>query len=316
LPKRYVVKRDTFHYKWSRSHKPVLYIRPGDKVTFEINEVTSWQITRQSSPEDLTKLDAEKFYPLAGPIYVEGVRPGDALSVEVLDVRTDEWGWSAIIPGFGLLEEFKEPYLWIWDLTKKRYAEFKGGIRIPLSPFCGVMGVAPAEEGFFEVMPPGRHGGNMDIRHLTKGSRLLLPVFVEGGLFSVGDVHAAQGDGEVCVTAIESPGEATLAFDVVRNANLPSPLYYAPPPREPRGGYLVATGISSDLLEATKLAVRHMIEYLEAKQGLTKNEAYVLCSVAGDLRVHEVVDRPNWVVGLMLPQALAGKGRRAQGKAR
>jgi acetamidase/formamidase len=307
LPIRNIIKRGTFHYKWSRSHRPALYIRPGDKVTFEINEVTSWQITKQSTAQDLTKLDAEKFYPLAGPVYVEGARPGDALSVEILEVRTDEWGWSAIIPGFGLLEEFKEPYLWIWDLEDKRYAEFKGGLRIPLNPFCGVMGVAPAEEGFFEVMPPGRHGGNMDIRHLVKGSKLLLPVFVEGALFSVGDVHAAQGDGEVCVTAIECPGEATLGFDVIRGANLPSPLFFAKQVREPRGEYVTATGISNDLMEAAKLAVRHMIEYLQAELNLTKEEAYILCSVAGDLRIHEVVDRPNWVVGLMLPQAIASR---------
>lgn len=300
---RHRIGRDQFHYKWSRQHKPAAYVRPGDRVLFEVNEVTSWQVTRTSTAEALTSLSAEKFYPLAGPVYVEGARPGDVLVVEVLRVSCAEWGWSGIIPGFGLLEEFKAPYLYIWDLGEGRYARFVKGIRVPLAPFCGVMGVAPKEEGYFEVMPPGLHGGNMDIRHLTRGSTLYLPVLVEGALFSLGDVHAAQGDGEVCVTAIECPGEAEVRLDVLKGAGIRAPSFRARF-RQARGALYTTAGIGPDLMEAAKQAVRAMIQELIERLGLSAEEAYVLCSVAGDLRIHEVVDRPNWVVGFSLPERL------------
>lgn len=300
MPKFHRVKAKTFHYLWNKRHKPVLYVKPGDQVTFELNEVTSWQINKSSSPEDLTKLDSSKFYPLAGPIYVEGAKPGDALVVSIMRTKTVDWGWSAILPGLGVLEEFNEPFLWRWNLKNGKYAHFKNGINIPIRPFCGVLGVAPAEDGQFEVMPPGRHGGNMDIRHLTAKSKVKLPVWVDGALFSVGDCHAAQGDGEVCVTAIECAGEATLKFELARNANLQAPQYWTNGDRRPTKGYFATTGIAPDLMEATKQSVRNMVSYLSKEHGLTSQEAYILCSVAGDVRIHEVVDKPNWVVGTMI----------------
>lgn len=301
MPRGTVVKADTFHYKWSRSHTPVLHIKPGESVTFQVNEVTSSQVSRKSAADDLANLDAEKFYPLAGPVSVEGARPGDALVVDVIRVKTANWGWSGIVPDLGLLEEFDKPYLWIWNLRDGRYAPFKNGIRVPIKPFCGVYGVAPPEEGYFDVMPPGKHGGNMDIRHLTGGSRLLLPVWVEGGLFSVGDVHAAQGDGEVCVTAIECPGEVTLRFDVMRGEKIVSPHYLVAGDRVGPRGLYCTTGIAPDLWEATKISLRNMIDHLTREYNLTREEAYVLCSVSADLRIHEVVDKPNWVVGTLIP---------------
>jgi acetamidase/formamidase len=297
LPSIHRIKLDTYHYKWNKSHKPVLSIKPGDTVTFEINDVSSWQITKDSTVEDLKEMDWSKTYPLAGPVYIEGALPGDSLVVEVKEVKVGDFGWSAIIPGFGLLEEFTEPYLYKWDLKNKRIANFKKGIKIPIRPFCGVLGVTPPERGSFDVMPPGKHGGNMDIRHLTAGSRLELPVWVEGGLFSTGDVHAAMGDGEVCVSAIECPGVATLRFGVKKREHLRWPRYFAKGEGQSRRGYYVATGIAPDLMDATKESVRNMIGYLAKGLGLSKEEAYVLCSVAADLRVHELVDQPNWVVG-------------------
>jgi len=295
------IKLDTFHYKWDREHKPVLSIRPGDTVTFEINEVTSWQLTEKSDLEDLRNLDESKLYPLAGPVYVEGARPGDSLVVEVKDVRTGDFGWSAIIRGLGVLEEFQEPYLYKWHLKGRRFARFVKGIRVPIRPFCGVMGVAPPQDGSFDAMPPGKHGGNMDIKHLTVGSRVELPVWVDGALFSTGDLHAAMGDGEVCVTAIECPGTATFRFGLKRNAGLEWPRYFAKGEERAKKGYYVATGIAPDLMLATKESVRNMIGWLTATYGLSREEAYVLCSVAADVRVHEVVDQPNWVVGTMIP---------------
>ena len=314
MPRGNVIRRDTFHYKWSKDHKPLLHVKPGDRVTFEVNEVTSWQITKDSRPDDLAGIDVEKFYPLAGPVSIDGAKPGDALIVDVVDVKTADWGWSGIIPGFGLLDEFDKPYLHIWDLENGRNASFTKGIKVPIRPFCGVHGVAPAHEGYFDVMPLGPHGGNMDNRHLVAGSRIFLPVFAKGGLFSVGDVHAAQGDGEVCVTAIECPGEVTLRFDLSRGMNLRSPHYLIASDERRRGGLYGTTGIANDLWEATKLSVRNMIDHLTSTYGLTREEAYVLCSVSADLRIHEVVDRPNWVVGTLVPLSIfprsAAKGSR------
>ncbi len=293
---------ETFHYKWSNAHKPVLRVGDGDTVTFEINDVWSWEIGKNSTSRDLTRLDPEKLYPLAGPVYIEGARPGDALVAEVLDVSIGDFGWTVITPGFGILEEFKEPYLHKWDLKNKGFATFKHGIRIPINPFCGVMGVAPKESGVFEVAPPGKHGGNMDIKHLTRGSFVKIPVWVPGAVFSVGDVHAAMGDGEVCISAIECAGTAKLRFRLERDARLRWPQYFTRGESRSKKGYCTATGIAPDLMTATKESVRNMIDYLMRSHDLTREEAYILCSVSADIRVHEVVDKPNWVVGTMISQ--------------
>ena len=300
------MKLDTYHYLWSRRHRPALEISPGDRVRFQVGEVTSSQLTRNSGGDDIAKLDSAKFYPLAGPVSVKGAKVGDALAVDVLNVETANWGWSAVIPGLGALEDFTEPFLWKWKISKGRnWVPFKNGLKVRLRPFCGVMGVAPAAEGFVEAMPPGNHGGNLDTRHLTAGSRLLLPVWVDGGLFSVGDIHAAQGDGEVCVTAIECPGEVTLRFDLAKGAKLDSPHYFTAQEKD-RERYYATTGIASDLMEASKVAIRAMINALTKSAALTKEEAYIFCSVAGDLRIHEVVDKPSWVVGFMISQYCLG----------
>ena len=299
----YKVERDTFHYLWNKKHKPVVHVKSGDPVKFEVNEVASWQITKESKKNDLAKLNEKKLYPLSGPVYIEGALPGDALAISIEKVKTSDWGWSAILPGHGLLPEFKKPYLWIWDLSSDDgYANFARGIKVPLRPFCGVMGVAPRKSGSFSVMPPGSHGGNMDIKHLTEGSKLILPVWNKGALFSVGDMHATQGDGEVCVTAIECPGEVTLRFDLIKSAKISSPRYFTHSGKEPKeGSHFVTTGISPDLMDASRQAVRNMIEHLSRHHNLSREEAYILCSVAADLRIHEIVDSPNWVVGLGMP---------------
>jgi acetamidase/formamidase len=165
------VTRDKYHYYWSKNHAPVLEINSRERVTFQVQEVTSSQLTQKSTSDDIAKLDESKFYPLAGPVRVKDAAVGDALEVEVLKVDTANWGWSAIIPGLGTLEEFKEPYLKAWKISDKMWVNFKKGLRVKYKPFCGVMGVAPPSEGLTEVMPPGNHGGNIDVRHLTAGSR-------------------------------------------------------------------------------------------------------------------------------------------------
>ncbi len=291
----------TFHYNWDKSHKPAISIRPGDEVTFEINEVTSWQLREDSTVEVVESLDLSKLYPLAGPVYVEGAEPGDTLVVEVKEVETGDYGWSAIVKGLGLLDEFQEPFLYIWDLRNKKFTNFTRGIKVPIRPFCGVMGVALPSKGPLDVLPPGKNGGNMDIRQLTAGSVLELPVWVEGALFSTGDLHAAMGDGEVCVTAIECPGTATFKLGLKKRTNLKWPRYFTKGDEKPTRGSYVATGIGPDLMEATKDSVRNLVKHLVSSYELSPQEAYVLCSVAADLRIHEIVDQPNWVVGAMIP---------------
>lgn len=296
----YKIGKDTFHYKWSKSHRPVLSVKPGDTVKFEINDVGSWQITSEWKSEDMARFDSEKLYPLSGPIFVEGAKPGDSLVVDVLDVKNGGFGWTSIAPDLGVLEEFNAYYLYKWRLADSKFAHFEKGIKVPIRPFCGVMGVAPPEEGLFDVAPPGRHGGNLDVRHLTSGSSLELPVWVDGALFSTGDLHAAMGDGEVCISAIECAGTAKFRFSLKRDTNLKWPRFYTKGDERARKGYYTATGIADDLMEATRESVRNMIGYLTKQYSLTREDAYVLCSVAADVRVHEVVDKPNWVVGTMI----------------
>lgn len=305
MPRSHLVKRESYHYLWSKNHPPVLQVNPGDRVTFQVNEVTSSQLTEKSTVADINRLDMSKFYPLAGPVRIRGAEAGDALVVDIVRVQTADWGWSTIIPGLGLLGEFTEPYLWKWKIGKGEWISFKNGLRVRKRPFCGVMGVAPPGDQFTEPMPPGNHGGNVDVRHLVAGSRLLLPIWVDGGLFSVADLHAAQGDGEVCVSAIECAGEVTLRFGLLRNLQLEVPQYFTARETRPGRSY-VTTGIGPDLMEACRQAVRGMINALTDCAGLSREEAYVFCSVAADLRVHEIVDRPNWVVGFMIAQDCLG----------
>lgn len=296
------------HYKWDNSIPPTAVIDPGDTVVFNLKEVSDGQVTPSSNAEDLTELDLNKLYPLGGPIYVNGAKPGDVLAVEILRFRVKDWGWSGILPGFGLLaEEFNRPYLRHWDLSEGTRTMFKPGIFVPIEPFCGTMGVAPPEKGSHPPMPPGKFGGNMDIRHLTEGATLLLPVWVEGGLFSCGDCHAAQGDGEVCVTGIESPMEVTVRFGLRKGWSIPEPQFVTKGPltrKTDEKGYYATTGIHSDLLEAARKATKAMIDYLVRGYEMTPEEAYVLCSTAMDLRVSEVVDKPNWIITAYMPQSI------------
>lgn len=301
----YFIGRETFHTKWDNSLPPAIEIDSGDVVVCETEEVTGGQITPASSAADLGNIDFDRIYPLAGPIYVRGAEPGDVLAVEILALRPLEWGWTGVLPTLGLLpDDFPEPALHIWDLTNLNYADFKPGIRIPLDPFCGTMGVAPAEPGQHFVLPPGKFGGNMDIRHLNAGNTLLLPVQVPGALFSAGDCHAAQGDGEVCVTGIECPMRFELRFTVHKGRSIQEPRFICRGPLNPKwegGGYYATTSVGPDLFVGAQNAIRYMIDHLVHEYDLSPVEAYMLCSVAVDLKISEIVDAPNWIVSAYLP---------------
>jgi acetamidase/formamidase len=301
------IARDQWHLAWDHSIAPVARIASGDTIEIDALDASCGQIGEGATVQAIRTLDFSRVDQVNGPVYVEGARPGDTLQVEFLDLTPASWGWTAIIPGFGLLaDEFPEPALKMWRLIDG-WAEFAPGIRIPLEPFCGEIGLAPGEPGAHSTIPPYRHGGNMDTKHLTRGATLYLPVEVEGALFSLGDGHAAQGDGEVCGTAIETPMRATVRLTVRKDHAVAQPEFITGGPLTPRTNtapYYVTDGIAPDLMDATRAAVRHMIAHLERSYGLSRADAYMLCSVAVDLKLCEVVDAPNWVVGAFLPQSI------------
>lgn len=298
------------HFGWSNANPPVIRIAPGESIEFNPADSSGGQITAQSTLEDLAKLDFAKVNPVAGPVYVDGAEPGDAIKVTLLAFTPSGWGWTANIPGFGLLaDQFKDPalHLWKYDPSTMTPAMYGPGGRVPLKPFCGTIGLAPAEPGQHSIVPPRRVGGNMDIRDLAAGTELYLPVEVKGGLFSVGDTHATQGDGEVCGTAIESPCAVAARFDLIKGANLTFPRFTTrgPVARHMDGkGYEATTGIGPDLFEAARHAVKGMVDLLSKRHKMSAVDAYMLCSVAGDLRVSEIVDMPNWVVSFYFPRVV------------
>jgi acetamidase/formamidase len=303
----HVFPEDKIHFKWDNRIEPGLEVSSGDTVVYSLKDVTDGQITQSSSHDVIERMDWDRVYPLAGPLSIKGAEAGDVIEAEMLDIHTKGWGWSAIIPGFGLLEEFNEPKLKIWDLSNGDFTYFNKGIKIPLDPFCGTMGVAPSDRETREVMPPGRHGGNMDIRHLTKGSKLFLPVQVDGGLFSVGDGHAAQGDGEVCVTAIEAPLDASIKFKLHKKMKINTPHFVTPGPltsKYDEAGYYATVGISNDLMEAAQEATSSLLDYVCRTRGLERWEAYMLCSIVADLKISEIVDKPNYIVSAYLPLSI------------
>src|SRR5437016_7866214 len=266
--------RGRVHYKWDNSIAPAIEIAAGDVVHFETEEVTDGQITPGCPASDLAGIDFDRLYPLAGPVSVRGAEPGDVLEVEMLSLRPLDWGWTGILPGLGLLaEDFTEPYIRHFDLTNGEYAELRQDIRIPIQPFCGTMGVATDEPGQHAVLPPTKGAGNIDTRHLGVGTKLYLPIFVPGAMFSAGDCHAAQGDGEVCVTGIECPMAFSLRFNVLKGHSIPPWQYrfVTPPgslqPRFDARGYFVHSALGPDLMENARNSVRYTIEWLVADHG-------------------------------------------------
>lgn len=301
---------EQIHKEWNNALPPRLTIDPGDTVVFDTRDAADRYYSRASTHDDVVRRGPFSGHPLTGPVRVRGARPGDTLVVEVLDVRPAlDWGWTAIRPGRGLLPEadFAKPYLNIWDLGDGRHARMGDRVVVPIEAFPGVMGVALDEPGGHSTMPPRRNGGNMDIRQLAAGATVYLPVLVEGALFSVGDAHAAQGDGEVCVTGIESPMYAALRFTLHADRPIPAPQYRtAPGALTPHvdNGFYGTTGVGPDLYVAAQEAVRAMIDHLSESYDLSREDAYVLSSLAVDLKISEVVDAGQYVVSAVLPLAI------------
>ena len=328
------------HNRWHPDLEPVAVVRPGDVLTLETRDGLDGQLTRASAHADCGALDLGLGHPLTGPVYVEGAGPGDVLEVELLAYETPDFGVNAVIPGFGFLDDlFAEPFLVPWDLdgAVARSVELPG-VAVPACVHAGVIGVAPShalleeqrareeriraaggpvadplpETAFpplaaagLRTIPPRENGGNIDIRRLVAGATLLLPVHVSGALLSLGDVHFAQGDGEVCGTGIEIEAAVTVRLGLRRAPRrVPRfPAYLAP--AQPGRARFATTGIpehdAMDLTAAARAALLAMIDWLEAEHGLSRPAAYCLCSACVDLHLSQVVDVPYPLVSALIP---------------
>jgi acetamidase/formamidase len=306
----HTIHKDCHHFGWDNSIEPVLSVGPGETVEISTVDSSGGQLTPDSTVNDLATLSFDKVNPVTGPIFIEGAAPGDAVALTFLDLKPSGWGWTANIPGFGLLaDQFPDPALHVWsyDAASLSPAAYGPGGRLPLKPMIGTVGLAPAESGVHSVVPPRRIGGNMDIRDNGIGTTLYLPVEVEGGLLSLGDTHAAQGDGEICGTALESPMDVAVKVDLLKAANLPYPRFETDGPvtrHLDTKGYQASTGIGEDLMIAARDAVSDMIDWITGTTGMPAVDAYMLCSVCGDLRISEIVDIPNWVVSFYFPKVV------------
>lgn len=298
----HTLSAEPIHSRWNRALPPRLTLSPGDVVHMECVDSSGTQVHPGMRVDEFLGIDRGRIHALTGPIFVEGAQAGDVLEVDVLEVAHKGWGWSSVVPGLGLLKErFPDPCLFHWKL--------QGGISrsltpavVPLRPFCGVMGVAPAEDGEFRTRPPGVFGGNMDVRELSAGATLYLPVLNPGALFSAGDAHAAQGDGEVSINGIECPADVTLRFRLHTGKPLAGPLLESHRPQAQEAEAWVVVESAPDVLAAARGATSRMIDLLMARWGFLEVHAYLLCSVAMNLRLSQVVNEPMFTVSAAMPK--------------
>jgi acetamidase/formamidase len=291
---------DRVHNAWDNAIEPVLELAPGDRIELDLLDAGGGQLTADSTSADVAGLDFGRVNPVTGPIRVAGAQPGDAVTVRVAELAVGEWGWTAVIPGFGLLaDDFPIPYLTISRISGG-FVTLPFGPRVPVLPMIGTLGVALPEPGAHPLVPPSRFGGNLDIRQLTAGATVRLPVGVPGALLSAGDAHAAMGDGEICGTGVETSATAVLEIGLEPGAAPANPVLRTAPEAQRTGSALATTGVAPDLMVATRDAARALIDEVVRATGLAPVEAYLLASVAADLKISEVVDAPNWVVSCHL----------------
>jgi acetamidase/formamidase len=294
------------HSRWNRALKPRLTIAEGDTVHISCVDSSGAQVKPGSTVQDFLAIDRGKIHALTGPIEVAGAKPGDVLEVNILEVRHLGWGWSSVITGLGFLKEhFRDPHLFHWTLEGDVTRSLNPAV-VPLRPFCGVMGVAPAEDGEFRTRPPGPFGGNLDVRELCTGATLYLPVFNDGALFSAGDAHAAQGDGEVCINGIECPVEVSLRFSLHRGHHLAGPMVESAESKSPDapGDAWIVVESDPDPLKAARAANLRMIDLLVSRWSFSPVDAYLLCSVAMKLRMSQVVNEPMITVSAAMPKCV------------
>lgn len=304
----HTLDRSFTYNRWSRDYPTRLCIESGDTVKIEMNDASDAQVHPKMTVAEYEQIDRTKIHALTGPIEVAGAEPGDRLKIEILSYEHEGWAWTSIVPGLGLLDEdFKDCFLHIWELEGTQTKSMPG-LTLDLSPFCGIIGVQREDTGEFATRPPGPFGGNMDVKHLVAGSTLYLPVFVPGAGLCAGDCHAAQGDGEVCINGMEAPMTVELKVTLEKDTPLSSPYIVTPgelvSPRyreKPFHGFIES---DENPREACKRVVRRAIQYLVDRLGLSKEQAYVTCSVVLDLKVSQLVNVPTTTVTGYLPEAI------------
>ena len=299
---QYSLTKDQTHNKFSRTIEPVLRVPSGAVIEAFTEDASDEQFSPASDVSALETLSFDPIHPLTGPVYVEGAQPGDVLKVTLHEIEIGSWGWTAIVPGFGFLaDQFTEPYLKTYEFAEGAdEVIFNDKIKVPVKPFPGVMGVAPDTDELLSTIPPRPNGGNMDDPHLTEGTTVYFPVFVEGALFSIGDAHVTQGMGEVCGTAIEAPMRFVYELEVMKGGRI------IPEPEYETDDYYAVTATATTIDEAAKKAVSYMVNYLVDEHGLDRNDAYALSSLAGDLQIAEVVDVPNMLVAMHISKSVLG----------
>ena len=347
----------TGHNRWHPDIAPVIRCEAGDEVVLETRDAFDGQMGPDATLDTVAAPNLDVVHPLTGPVYVEGAEPGDLLEVEILDVEPDRYGYTVQVPGFGFLRDaFPDPFKVSWDIAGgwATSADLPG-VRIPGSPFMGTIGLTPGHDllaattareqalldrgGFvlppspasaipsdprlaaegLRTVPPREQAGNVDIKQLGQGARLLIPVDTPGALFSAGDAHFAQGDCETCGTAIEMRATLHVRFSVrkneaaqknIRDLRFTRQDYYLPPEFAAPRRFYATTGISvtkegvnhsEDITLAARNALLNMIEHL-TERGWTRQQAYAICSVAVDLKISQLVDAPNMLVSAFLPE--------------
>jgi acetamidase/formamidase len=296
------------HSVWDAILPPRLTIESGDTVDIACVDSSGSQVTPASTVDDFLAIDRTRIHALTGPIAIHNAQPGDTLQIDILEVAHKGWAWSSIIPGLGFLDQrFTEAFLFQWQLDAHTTRSLPQA-SIPLRPFCGVMGVAPPEPGAHRTRPPGPFGGNMDVRELCTGATLYLPVFHPGALFSCGDAHAAQGDGEVCINGMECPADATLRFTLHRGPSIAGPIVESTsriePPYDSVGPEWIVVESGTDAFATAQAATSRMIDLLIDRWQMEANHAYLLCSVAMKLRLSQVVNRPMTTVSAAIAKSI------------
>ncbi len=348
---------ETGHNRWHPDIPPVVRCDPGDEVILETRDAFDGQMGPDATLDTVRAPNLNVVHPLTGPVYVNGAEAGDLLEIEILEVEPDHYGYTVQVPGFGFLrDEFPDPFMVRWSMADGwATSDDLPGVRIPGAPFMGTIGLAPdrrlleattareqaaLDRGGFvlppdptdaipadaaiarealRTVPPRETAGNVDIKQLSAGTRMYVPVYADGGLFSAGDAHFAQGDCETCGTAIEMRATLHVRFSIqkgvaasrgIRDLQFARDDYHLPPEFTAPRRFHATTGLSvtrdgenraEDLTLAARNALLNMIDYLVDELGWTRQQAYAICSVAVDLKVSEVVDVPNFVVSAFLP---------------
>jgi acetamidase/formamidase len=302
--KTHSLGQENNHTRWNRDLAPALEIESGDVVEMELRDSSDGQVQSDWTTASFAQLDRNRIHALTGPILVKGAKPGDTLEIRVESIKHYGWGWTSLIPGLGLLPElFPDPFLHIWKL-ENNVTRSIAPTTIPLAPFCGIMGVAPEEPGEHRTRPPGRFGGNLDVRQLSAGARLYLPVCVNGALFSAGDTHAAQGDGEVCINGIEMPARARFTFILHKERPLLEPWAEVPSSTRPDSGAWVFVASRTEFWPAAKSVVTQAIDFIVDRYRVSPQLAYILCSITLDLKVSQCVNQPMITLTGHLPKGI------------